>query len=574
MDFLTVKLIIKEMELDFSYIINKISCPVAVSKIIKDENDEIVDFDVCYQNNQMKKIAGYIFQGYTKWSDFRHNISESNSWFETVAAAIDGENFSVASYYSPVTKRWYRFDISVLNEKYDDYILITLSDVTTEKNYSKKLRESIIKDPLTGLLNRAGFTDNLDMILDTCTYNGTKAAMLILDIDDLKNINESIGPEEGDAVIIKVADALKHFERDNINVFRYGDDEFMVLISDADSRDSIVTVTDTIFECLQNERVFVSGGVSVFPDNSELKDELIRFADMSVHYAKKHGKNQICFFEPEMQRVFIQQLQLQTKLTNAVMDCDFYMNYQPQFEISTGILRGFEALIRWKDPELGEIGPQVFIPVAEESGLILPIGRWVLNTTMQRLKEWQIKYDFNGTMSVNVSPIQLKQDDFIEDLMDIVSKYGINPDSVEIEITEGVMINNIRTTVEKLKEIKDLGFKISLDDFGTGYSSLNYLQQLPLDTLKIDKSFINDICSMDGIQANITSSIISMVSRMGLETIAEGVENTDQLSLLKRFNCNIVQGFLRGKPMSIEDCAAYLSGDNNALKTNKVQPGL
>ena len=271
-----------------------------------------------------------------------------------------------------------------------------------------------------------------------------------------------------------------------------------------------------------------------------------------------------------MQRVFIQQLQLQTKLTNAVMDCNFYMNYQPQFEIATGILRGFEALIRWKDPELGEIGPQVFIPVAEESGLILPIGRWVLNSTMQRLKEWQIKYDFTGTMSVNVSPIQLKQDDFIDDLMDIVSKYGIDPASVEIEITEGVMINNIRSTVEKLKEIKDLGFKISLDDFGTGYSSLNYLQQLPLDTLKIDKSFINDICSMDGIQANITSSIINMVSRMGLETIAEGVENPDQLSLLKRFNCNIVQGFLRGKPMSIEDCAAYLSGDKNALKTNKI----
>ena len=244
------------------------------------------------------------------------------------------------------------------------------------------------------------------------------------------------------------------------------------------------------------------------------------------------------------------------------------MNYQPQFEISTGLLRGFEALIRWDDPELGEIPPSVFIPVAEENGLILPLGKWILNTTMQRLKEWQDKYDFKGTMSVNVSPIQLKQDGFLDELMEIIGKYEIDPEYVEIEITEGVMINNIQTTVEKLKSLKDLGFKISLDDFGTGYSSLNYLQQLPLDTLKIDKSFINDICSMDGIQANITSSIINMVTKMGLETIAEGVERPDQLNLLKRYNCNIVQGFLRGKPMNIIDCDAYLGGDKSALRTN------
>lgn len=552
------------MDFDNSLILDNISSPVAVAKLIKDTSGKLTDFEIIFQNTQMKKLGSYVFKGFYKWSEFRYNISENNDWFDFVQAHLNKKPFPSTSYYSPSTKKWYRFDLSFPE---NDLMVVTLSDVTSEKHYAKMLRESITKDPLTGLLNRAGFTDNFEMVLETCNYNGTMAAMLVLDIDDLKNINESAGTEEGDNVIIRVSDILRRFERENISIYRYGDDEFLVLISEVESRDSIVTITDAIFECFQMEKILISGGVSLFPYNSESKDELIRFADMAVHYAKRQGKNNISFFEPDMQRVFIQQLSLQTKLTNAVLDSSFYMNYQPQFEILTGQLRGFEALIRWNDNELGDVPPSVFIPVAEETGLIIAIGKWVLNTTLKKLKDWQDKFNFKGTMSVNVSPVQLKQDSFIDDLMEIVGNNGVNPSSVEIEITEGVMINNIRTTVEKLKEIKDLGFKISLDDFGTGYSSLNYLQQLPLDTLKIDKSFINDICSMDGIQANITSSIISMVSRMGLETIAEGVENPDQLSLLKRFNCNIVQGFLRGKPMDLADCDAYLGGDSTALRT-------
>lgn len=553
------------MDFDNSLILDNISSPVAVADLKKDENGKLYDFEIVYQNTQMKKLGGYVFKGFSKWSEFRHNVSENNIWTDFVQAHLNNEPFPGSSYYSPSTQKWYKFDVSFINK---ERMVVTLSDVTAEKNYAKKLRESIIKDPLTGLLNRAGFTDTFDIVLDTCNYNGTMAAILVLDIDDLKNINESAGMKAGDDVIIMVSEILRRFERDNISIYRYGDDEFLVLISEVDSKDSVVNITDAIFEGFQMEKISVSGGVSVFPDNSESKDELIRFADMAVHYAKRHGKNSIAYFEPEMQRIFIQQLSLQTKLTNAVLDCSFYMNYQPQFEISNGELRGFEALIRWKDDELGEVGPSVFIPVAEDTGLIVQLGRWILKTTIKKLKEWQNKYNFKGTMSVNVSPVQLKQENFIDELMEIVGENHVDPSFIEIEITEGVMINNIRTTIEKLKNLKDLGFKISLDDFGTGYSSLNYLQALPLDTLKIDKSFINDICSMDGIQANITSSIINMVSRMGLETIAEGVENPDQLSLLKRFNCSIVQGFLRGKPMNIEDCAAYLSGDASALRTN------
>ncbi len=284
-----------------------------------------------------------------------------------------------------------------------------------------------------------------------------------------------------------------------------------------------------------------------------------------MHYAKKDGKKQFKFFEPEMQRIFIQKLNMQAKMTDAIMSSDFYLEYQPQFDIKTGDLRGFEALIRWRDKDVGVIGPATFIPMAEETGLILPIGTWVLNTAFSTLKKWQTDYNFEGIISINISPIQLKQPTFIQDIKDLLAKYELAPDKIEIEITEGIMIDNMNDAITKMNTLKEMGFRISLDDFGTGYSSLSYLQMLPLNTLKIDKSFINGITMSDGIQANITNSIIAMVSKMGLETIAEGVEKPEQLQILKDFNCHIVQGFLRGKPMSVESCQRYLAGDKSAL---------
>ena len=292
---------------------------------------------------------------------------------------------------------------------------------------------------------------------------------------------------------------------------------------------------------------------------------------MAVHYAKKNGKNNFVYFELDMQRVFIQHLQLQTKMTTAILESNFKQYYQPQFDIRTSQLRGFEALIRWTDTELGDIAPSVFIPLAEETGLIIAIGRWVLKTAISTLKTWQEKYDYKGIMSVNVSPVQLRQDNFIPELKELITVYQIDPSLLEIEITEGIMIHNMNDTIEKLKAVKNLGLRVSLDDFGTGYSSLSYLQMLPLNTLKIDKSFINNITSSDGIQANITSSIINMVEKMGLETIAEGVEHPEQLDLLNKFNCNVVQGFLCGKPMPFALCDAYLSGDKGAMLKNSKE---
>lgn len=302
--------------------------------------------------------------------------------------------------------------------------------------------------------------------------------------------------------------------------------------------------------------------------NSKVKDDLLKFANIAKDNAKKDEENQFKIFNPDMQKAFIKKMLLQNKMTTAVLESAFSLYYQPQFNVKTSDLRGFEALIRWRDKELGDISPALFIPLAEETGLIIPIGTWVLNTAFSTLKKWQIKYNFKGIMSVNISPKQLKQHNFIDELQNLLVRYNLSPSSIELEITEGIMIENMDDTVSKLKQIKEMGIRVSLDDFGTGYSSLSYLQMLPLDTLKIDKSFIKNITAKDGIQANITNSIINMVSKMGLDTIAEGVEKNDQLEILKKFDCNIIQGYLRGKPMPEFNCNAYLAGDNSALLTS------
>ncbi len=556
------------MDINHSLVLDNINSPILVGIPIKDETGRIVDFDIAYTNEELKKAVGFVIKDKPRWSDFEADITSDVPWFKMAIDAIAGRFYPDAVYYSPSTQSWYKIDMRWLPE--EKYVIVCFSNITSERVYYQKLKRSLITDPLTGFLNRSGFDDAFGITLETAHFSHTFAGILLIDIDNLQNVNDSRGIKEGDNLILRVADVLKQFQKEYIQIFRYGDDEFAIIISNFTSEDSLTNFIDCIYEAFQIKQIGVSGGVSYYPTHSEQQDELIRFADMAIHYAKKNGKNNFVYFEPDMQRVFIQHLQLQTKMTTAILESSFKQFYQPQFDIHTGELRGFEALIRWSDTELGDIAPSVFIPLAEETGLIISIGRWVLKTAISTLKTWQEKYNFKGIMSVNVSPVQLRQENFIPELTELIERYQIDPNLLEIEITEGVMIHNMNDTIEKLKEIKRKGLRVSLDDFGTGYSSLSYLQMLPLNTLKIDKSFINNITSADGIQANITSSIITMVEKMGLETIAEGVEHPEQLDLLNKFNCNIVQGFLRGKPMPFNSCDAYLAGDKNALlKTGK-----
>ena len=546
---------------DFMSIMNSISSPVIVARpIILPQGQK--DFELVFFNEAFSRTVSKTILKFHYFHEFKALLSTEVPWNDMADKAINKIPCEPVTYFSDLSNGWFRVQMKGMDGK---YIVVNIENITKEREHSKKLLDTAYIDILTGLYNRNKFLDDIADLTAQAQFNGTKLGLLLIDIDNMKIINDYNGHTAGDEVLKKSAEILKRFSKNIIKAYRFGGDEFLLAIKNCSSMDSITNVCDTVFESFNSEQIKFSGGIAVYPDDSEEPEDLLRFTDIAMRRAKKDGKNRITNFKPEMQRVFIQKLNMQAKMSAALLNSDFYLVYQPQFDIKTGDLRGFEALMRWHDKELGDIGPAIFIPLAEETGMILEIGDWVLNTAFCTLKNWQQKYSFKGIMSINISPMQLKQPNFIENIRNLLIKYNLNPDAVEIEITEGIMIENMNEAIEKLNSLKNIGLRISLDDFGTGYSSLSYLQVLPLNTLKIDKSFITGITEKNGIQANITNSIITMVTKMGLQTIAEGVEKNEQLQILKEFNCHIVQGFLRGKPMPEQNCAAYLGGKKSAL---------
>lgn len=546
---------------DFMSIMNSISSPVIVARpIILPQGQK--DFELVFFNEAFSRTVSKTILKFHYFHEFKALLSTEVPWNDMADKAINKIPCEPVTYFSDLSNGWFRVQMKGMDGK---YIVVNIENITKEREHSKKLLDTAYIDILTGLYNRNKFLDDIADLTAQAQFNGTKLGLLLIDIDNMKIINDYNGHTAGDEVLKKSAEILKRFSKNIIKAYRFGGDEFLLAIKNCSSMDSITNVCDTVFESFNSEQIKFSGGIAVYPDDSEEPEDLLRFTDIAMRRAKKDGKNRITNFKPEMQRVFIQKLNMQAKMSAALLNSDFYLVYQPQFDIKTGDLRGFEALMRWHDKELGDIGPAIFIPLAEETGMILEIGDWVLNTAFCTLKNWQQKYSFKGIMSINISPMQLKQPNFIENIRNLLIKYNLNPDAVEIEITEGIMIENMNEAIEKLNSLKNIGLRISLDDFGTGYSSLSYLQVLPLNTLKIDKSFITGITEKNGIQANITNSIITMVTKMGLQTIAEGVEKNEQLQILKEFNCHIIQGFLRGKPMLEQNCAAYLGEKKSAL---------
>lgn len=546
---------------DFMSIMNSISSPVIVARpIILPQGQK--DFELVFFNEAFSHTVSKTILKFHYFHEFKALLSTEVPWNDMADKAINKIPCEPVTYFSDLSNGWFRVQMKGMD---GGYIVVNIENITKEREHSKKLLDTAYIDILTGLYNRNKFLDDIAELTAQAQFNGTKLGLLLIDIDNMKIINDYNGHTAGDEVLKKSAEILKRFSKNIIKAYRFGGDEFLLAIKNCSSMDSITNVCDTVFESFNSEQIKISGGIAVYPDDSEEPEDLLRFTDIAMRHSKKDGKNRITNFKLEMQRVFIQKLNMQAKMSAALINNDFYLVYQPQFDIKTGDLRGFEALMRWYDKELGDIGPAIFIPLAEETGMILEIGDWVLNTAFCTLKNWQQKYSFKGIMSINISPMQLKQPNFIENIRNLLIKYNLNPDTVEIEITEGIMIENMNEAIEELNSLKNIGLRISLDDFGTGYSSLSYLQVLPLNTLKIDKSFITGITEKNGIQANITNSIITMVTKMGLQTIAEGVEKNEQLQILKEFNCHIVQGFLRGKPMPEQNCAAYLGGKKSAL---------
>ncbi|UKI56231.1 MAG: bifunctional diguanylate cyclase/phosphodiesterase [Treponema succinifaciens] len=574
---------------EYKTILDTIPAAVIIAVPVK-QDEKITDFSIVYVNECFRNLTKNFIKEGVLFSSFKEKISQDINWFDMAVETIKTKKTIEETFYSHNFSIWIQ-----LVEKCvpGDYVAVSLTNVSQAKEYesalseqNKKLEEvtsqlkssrlnldsqlkniqqlneqllfAAYHDSLTDLYNRSWLSTMMKVQIKETTEKNEKFGILLFDIDNMKDINDSRGHNAGDELLKQVATILKLMESKTVTATRFGGDEFVLLYKNIKDRDEAIEISKKALRFLNAEGIGISGGISIFPDDSKKTEDLLKFADMAKIEAKKNGKKNVACFHSLMQEKFLSKLNIETKMSKAMASRNFQLYYQPQFDAKTKELRGFEALLRWYDSDLGWISPEQFIPLAEETHLVVPLGDWVMTTALATIKEWEMKFSFNGIMSVNVSPVQFVQEDFIEKLFKKIEKSGIDKKHLEIEITEGVLIDNVEDTISKLNKIREQGIGLSLDDFGTGYSSLRYLQILPLTTLKIDKSFVSNIAAKDGFEAKLTESIISLVSKMGLNTIAEGVENEEQLKMIQKFNCRTIQGFLLGKPMPKEQCEKLL----------------
>ncbi|HRP24480.1 MAG TPA: EAL domain-containing protein [Thauera sp.] len=444
-------------------------------------------------------------------------------------------------------------------------------DITARKSSEAEVRRLAYFDPLTGLPNRRLLMERLEFALEACARDGSKGALLFIDLDNFKAVNDTVGHAEGDRLLEQVAAILIHCVRRDDTVARLGGDEFVVMLQDlgGDGTEAshhaeaigskILQALHKRFELGSSEhRVSASVGVTLFGDHpGERVEEPLKRADMAMYQAKLAGRNALRFFDPKMQAEVSARAAVEAGLWEAMEKQQFLLQYQPQIA-ADGTVIGVEALVRWRHPERGVIPPGEFIPLAEESGLILPLGRWVLETACAQLAAWawdprraQLK------IAVNVSARQFRQEDFVAEVLNALEHSGANPARLELELTESSLVTDIDRVGAKMDALKARGVGFSLDDFGTGYSSLAYLKRLPLEQLKIDQGFVRDIL-IDPNDAAIARMIIVLADNLGLGVVAEGVESDEQRAFLAEQGCRIYQGYLFSRPLALAELEAFL----------------
>lgn len=548
--------------IDYKNVFDAVPQPSLIVFPETDGKGVVTDFQVLYENPAFTNLMRILTDDGRKNEQFRAELDSFPPLFNTARQAGSGKPFFEMELESASLNS--RFRIQAAEVSGGTYLLSLMGEEKIRLSPAE-LNASDSLDALTGLPDRSYFNRVFDQAIDAAVINGRTAGIVLIDLDDMKSINDSSGHLAGDSILRRSAHLLERFAGDNCLVFRYGDDEFLLLQTDLPSKDRLATISDVIFDSFQNIGIRISAGIACCPDDSANAADLLKFADLAVKTAKRNGKNTVVFFEQWMYANFLRRSLLQQKLIIAAANGSFEQYYQPQFSLSNDRLRGFEALLRWNDATLGMISPDEFIPIAEETHVICELGSWVLHRACETLRTWREQYGFAGIMSVNVSPSQLLGNGFIEDLEESLKTYGVQPGSLEVEITEGIFIHDIGRIVPLLQQIRQLGVLVSLDDFGTGYSSFRYLQFLPIDTLKVDKAFVSNLTENPNMQAKLTESIISLGNKLELETIAEGVEREEQLKVLKTMHCSVLQGFYRGRPMPKAKCDAVLAGDISQL---------
>jgi diguanylate cyclase (GGDEF)-like protein len=426
------------------------------------------------------------------------------------------------------------------------------------KKSEEQLRFQAYHDSLTNLPNRVLFLDRLTQALSSAGRRSEKVALLFIDLDNFKNINDSLGHPGGDIILQQVAERLERCARNGDTVARLGGDEFVVVLCALKDSTDAGIAADRIKEALAVEFMVhgkaistsCSIGVSVFPEDGSNGEDLVKNADAALFSAKEDGRNQWKYFTPEINRRVVERLSIENALRHALKKDQFFLEYQPQFEISTGKIVGAEALLRWRHPEGELISPSRFIPCAESSGDIVSIGEWVLRTACTQARQWQDEGLPPFVMAVNVSAVQFRQEPFLRLVQNVLIETGLAPKYLELETTESLLITHDEKMASQMLGLKELGLRLAIDDFGTGYSSFTYVRQSRFDRLKIDRSFVQDL-NEDPNDVDITAAIIDFGRILKMDVIAEGVETKEQLDILRSLGCDQIQGYYFSRPLCV-----------------------
>jgi diguanylate cyclase (GGDEF)-like protein/PAS domain S-box-containing protein len=467
-------------------------------------------------------------------------------------------------------------------------IVCSFRDITERKKLEELLLYQSTHDSLTGLPNRILLVDRTHQaILQAKRYN-LLTGFLLLDVDNFKQVNDTFGHKMGDALLKVVAKRLQSSIRESDTVTRLGGDEFVILLNAQSSQDNIEEITEKLIKnfsqpCqIEDQEIIttVSIGISVYPKDGQDYDELMKNADVALYHAKEMGRNTFEFYEPKLNQDSLQKVELETHLRHAVERNELVLHYQPLIDLDSNRIVGVEALVRWQHPTLGTLLPNTFIPLAESTRLIVPIGEWVLRTACQQNKIWQ-KLGFSGLrVAVNMSKVQFQQNNFVEFVRKILKETKLEPNCLELEITESIITTNFSDFFLKMKELKELGVYLVIDDFGTGYSNLSYLRYFPFDKVKIDKTFIDEIIAENNDRC-IVDAIINMSKKMGLEVVAEGVEKIEQIDYLREHHSDQVQGYYFSEPLDAQACTDLLSKgrveqvvpyQEKRTKSNRMRP--
>ncbi|MGV3740686.1 MAG: putative bifunctional diguanylate cyclase/phosphodiesterase [Burkholderiaceae bacterium] len=509
-----------------------------------------------------EQIVGKSFQAFYPGHDVEAKAWEKTPFFtclatsgkqridETFFCKSDGSLFPVALSCSSLSGR-------------AEGIVLVFQDITERKRLEERLTRQAVTDHLTELANRNGFKASLQTSLERARRSGKCVAVMFIDLDHFKRINDTLGHDVGDHLLQSAALRLKESVRAYDVISRIGGDEFTVVLGELDDAADAAVIARKILTELRKPFTLKEGteitigasiGISTFPECGNDVDVLMQAADVAMYQAKLDGRNLYHFYLPEMNAKARQRLVLEQALRIAVEDDEFNLFYQPQIDLASGKIVGFEALLRWQHENIGTVSPSTFVPVLEETGLIVPIGQWVFATSCRHRRQWNRLLPEQCSLSVNLSARQFADRNLVQQIRRVLELNNLPPHQLEIELTESMLMQDTEYTQSVLRSLKELGLKLAIDDFGTGYSSLAYLKQFSLDTLKIDKQFIDQLTTSEK-DAAIATSIIQLAHNLGLQVIAEGVETEAQVRKLRELGCDMVQGYYFGRPISSWDVA-------------------